>query len=233
MGPTDTIKDDVYTCSGEAANLFHKIDLPVVNWDPAQSRNRRRIFQRASTVHMEPGKVPKLHQCRSDPACCAVHQHALALPDFSGAMEHLICGNVVQHEADSLSGVQSGRHGNQFTRRQADELGVRAGDRQRRYHLIRLDSGNTVTDSLDQSNQIPPRSEGKRRRFGMKTLAHHQVGLTDTCRQHSHPHLTILRLRALFLHYLKCIRPAVMSDYDARVSHGFGKTRPLQGIVAD
>jgi hypothetical protein len=36
-----------------------------------------------------------------------------------------------EHEADSLGGVQPRWHRNQFTLRQADEVRVRAGDRQR------------------------------------------------------------------------------------------------------
>jgi hypothetical protein len=53
----------------------------------------------------------------------------------------------------------------------------------------------------------------------MNTLAHHQVGQGDTCGQHSHPHLTALRLGALFFEDVKCIGPAVVGDDDARVFH--------------
>ncbi len=54
----------------------------------------------------------------------------------------------------------------------------------------------------------------------MNALAHHDVGQGDTCGQHSHPHFTVLRFGALFFKHLKGIGPAVVSDDDARVSHG-------------
>src|SRR5438034_11220749 len=47
---------------------------------------------------------------------------------------------------------------------------------------------------------------------------------------HSHPHFTILRLGALFFNDPKCIGPAVVSDDDARVSHG--PLPPLAGARA-
>ena len=67
----------------------------------------------------------------ANPACRAMNQGALARSDLSGTMQHLVRRDVVQHETDSLGGVQSGWHRNQFTLRQADELRVSTVDRQR------------------------------------------------------------------------------------------------------
>src|SRR5262249_30358868 len=53
----------------------------------------------------------------------------------------------------------------------------------------------------------------------MNALARQYVGQGDACRQHSHPHLTRLRLRALLFNHLQCIGPAVVGDDDSRVSH--------------
>ena len=144
-------------------------------------------------------------------------------------MQHLVRRDVVQHEADSLGGVQPGWHRNQLTLRQADELRVRAVDRHRGNYLAWFDSRDTGAEPIHHANQIPPRREGHRGRLGMNALARHDVGQGDACGQHSHPHFTILRLGALFFNHPKCIGPAVMSDDDARVSHGVtrqGKLTP-------
>src|SRR5215510_10200266 len=53
----------------------------------------------------------------------------------------------------------------------------------------------------------------------MNALARQYVGQGDACRQHSHPHLTRLWLRALLFNHLQCVGPAVVGDDDSRVSH--------------
>jgi hypothetical protein len=63
----------------------------------------------------------------------------------------------------------------------------------------------------------------------MNALAHHHVGQGDTCSPHSHPHFTALRLGALFFNCPKFIGPAVVTDDDARVSHG--RLPPLTGVL--
>jgi hypothetical protein len=77
-----------------------------------------------------------------------VNQRALARSDLSGAMRHLVRRDVVQHEADSLGGVQPGWHRNQFTLRQADELRVRTADRQRGNYLAWFDSRGTGAEPI-------------------------------------------------------------------------------------
>jgi hypothetical protein len=59
-------------------------------------------------------------------------------------------------KADRLGGVQPGWRRNQVTLRQADELGVRAADRQRGDDLARFDSRDTVAEPIHHANQIPP-----------------------------------------------------------------------------
>ena len=58
-------------------------------------------------------------------------EHALARFHLGGAMQHLVGGDVVQHQADRLAGVEPKGHGNECPRREADELGVGAVDGQR------------------------------------------------------------------------------------------------------
>jgi hypothetical protein len=87
-------------------------------------------------------------------------------------MQHLVRGDVVQDEADSLGGVQPRWNRNQFTLRQADELRVRSGDRQGGNYLAWLDSRDTVAEPIYHGNKIPPRRERQRRCFGMNSLAH-------------------------------------------------------------
>jgi hypothetical protein len=54
-------------------------------------------------------------------------------------------------------------------------------DRQRGNYLAWFDSSDTVAEPIHHSNQIPPRCEGQRGRFGMNALARHYVGQGDTC----------------------------------------------------
>src|SRR6266508_3229706 len=220
VGPTDGVKDHVYALAGKATNFIHEVLMLVINWDTAKLGNGRRAVRRTSTVHLQLGEAPKLPECRADPACRAVNQRALARSDVSRTMHHLVRRDVVQHEADSLGGVQPGWHRNQLTLRQADELRVSTADRQRGNYLAWFDSRDTVAEPIHHANQIPPWREGQPGRLGMNALAHQQVGQADTCGQHSHPHFTILWLGALFFNHPKCIGPAVVSDDDARVSHG-------------
>jgi hypothetical protein len=60
--------------------------------------------------------------------------------------------------------------------RQADELRVRAADRQRGNYLAWFDSRNTVAEPIHHTDQIPPWRERQPGRLGMKARAHHQVG---------------------------------------------------------
>src|SRR5205809_3384754 len=135
-------------------------------------------------------------------------------------MQHLVPRDVVQHEADSLGSVQPRWHRNQFMLLQADELRVRTADRQRGNYLAWFDSGDTGAEPIHHANQIPPWREGQPGCLGMNALTHQQVGQGDTCGQHSNPRFIILWLGALFFNHPKCIGPAVVSDDDARVSHG-------------
>src|SRR5262245_25409369 len=135
-------------------------------------------------------------------------------------MQHLIRRDVVQNDADGLGSVQTGWRWNQFALRQADELRVRAVYGHRGNDLARFESGDTVAEPLYLANQVPPRRIGHRGRFGVNALARHYVGQGDACGQHSHTHFTILGLGALFFDHAKGVGPAVVSDDDARVSHG-------------
>ena len=53
----------------------------------------------------------------------------------------------------------------------------------------------------------------------MHAFAHQQVGEADARGQHPHAYFTVLRLGAFFFDHPECLRPAVVSDNDARVSH--------------
>ena len=69
-------------------------------------------------------------------------------------MQHLVRRDVVQHEADSLGGVQPGWHRNQFTLRQADELRVRTVDRQRGNSLAWFDSRGAGAEPITTSESL-------------------------------------------------------------------------------
>ena len=72
-------------------------------------------------------------------------------------MQHLVRRDVVQHEADSLGGVQPGWHRNQFTLRQADELRVRtAGSAARQLSgLVRFQRHRRRADPPRQPDPTP------------------------------------------------------------------------------
>ena len=135
-------------------------------------------------------------------------------------MQHLVRRDVVQHEADRLGGVQPRWHRNQFTLRQADELRVRAADRQCGNYLAWFDCRDAVAEPIHHADQIPARRERQRGRLGMNALARHQVGQANTRGKDSHLHFAPLRLGALFFEHLNCIGPTVVSNDDAPVFHG-------------
>ena len=103
---------------------------------------------------------------------------------------------------------------------QADELRVRAVDRQRGNDLARFDFGNTVTEPINHANKIPSRGERQAGSLGMNALAHHEVGQGNTGGLHSYPHFATVRLGALFFNHPKFLGPAVVADDDAFVLHG-------------
>ena len=80
-----------------------------------------------------------------------------ALASFHGgtAMQHLVGGDVVQHEADSLRGVHVAGHGHQLSLRQADILRVRTTNRHRSDDLAHVDPGHAFADSIDDTHQVP------------------------------------------------------------------------------
>src|SRR5262249_32999216 len=140
VGTTDAVEDDVHALVREATNLLHEVELSVVDRDTAQLRDGGRPMRGTRAVHLKPAETPELQQRRAHPACRAVNQHALARFDSSGAMQHLVRRDVVEHEADALGRIEPGWHRHELTVRQTDELRVRAVDRQRGNDLARLDS---------------------------------------------------------------------------------------------
>ncbi len=148
-----------------------------------------------------------------------MNQYPLPSGHVNRTMHHLVGRDVVQHQADSFSWIHPGRHRNQFAYRHANELCVRAMYRERGYDLAGLESGYTLAKLIHDTNQVPPRSEGHGRRFGMNPLASHDVGQGNSRSQYSHPYFTGLGFRAFFLDYAKCIGAAIVGDDDARVFH--------------
>src|SRR6476661_6547222 len=82
-------------------------------------------------------QVPYISSPARRPSCNSAEPTPPAAPRIStrwldltlnGMMQHLVCRDVVQQEADSLGGIQPRWHRNQFPLRQADELRVRAAD---------------------------------------------------------------------------------------------------------
>src|SRR5437868_4160356 len=219
MGAANAVKDDVYTLTREVVNFFHEVLTLVVNWDTAQLGNGGRTSRGTGAVHLQPRQSPKLQECRAYAACRAVNQRALARSDLSGTIQHLVRRDVVQHEADSLGGVQPGWHGNQFASRQADEPRIGAADWHRGNDLAWLDSRDTVAEPIHHANQIPSWCEGYQRRLGMNALPGHQVRQGDTCSHHSDPHFTSLRLWALLFNHPQGVWSAVAGDDDSRVFH--------------
>ena len=144
-------------------------------------------------------------------------------------MQHLVRSNVVQHYGDRLRRVQSRRHGDELALEHAHVLRVAPVDGHGGDCLAQFEASHAFAELIDGSDEIPTRRVRHARRFGMDAFARQDVRQTDPRRQHLHPHFTILRLWALFLDHLKCIGSAVVSDDDARVSHGhisrFGGSR--------
>jgi hypothetical protein len=59
-------------------------------------------------------------------------------------MQHLICSDVVQDEADALGGIQTPMVLNQFAFGQANKLRIRTADRHGSDYLTRDDSSHIL-----------------------------------------------------------------------------------------
>lgn len=220
MATANAVEDDIHSFAYQAVNFSDEVQTLVINGNAAQFSDDTRPARRTCAVHRESGEMPKLQECRADSTCRAVNQNALTRSDLGGAMQHLVRGDVVKDEADSLGGIELGRHRYQFVLRQADEFRVRSVNRQRRDRLARFHTSDTVTESIHETDEIPPRRVGHLRRFGVDTFARQDVRQGDACGQHFHPNLTTPRFGALLLDHLKCIRSTVVSDDDTSMFHG-------------
>src|SRR5262245_57871625 len=161
----DGVEDDVDALAREAVYLLREVLVLIVDRDGAQVGNGPRPSRGTGAVQLQPGEAPKLQERRADPACRTVNQRALSSPDMSRTMQHLVRRDVIQHQADRLGGVQPGRHRNELTFQQADELRVRAVDRHRGNDLSRYDSRRAVAEPIHHANEIPPRRVGYRGRL--------------------------------------------------------------------
>src|SRR4029078_1638901 len=147
-------------------------------------------------------------------------QHPLAWCDLRGTVQHLVRGDIVQNEADSLCVVQPAWHWDQFMLGQADKLCIRTKNRQRGNDLAWFDSGDNVTEPIYHANQIPSRREGQAGSLGMNAFAHHEVRQGNTRSLHPDSHFTTLRLGTLFFNHPKFLGPTVVADDDALMLHG-------------
>jgi len=230
MAAADAVENNVHAIAQEAASFFHEVLMLVVNRNAAQTGYDRSPARRTGPEHLQSGEATKLQQRRADPACRTVNQHALAGFYFGGAMQHLVCRDVVQNEAHSLGGVQAGWYGDQFTMGQADEFCVRTGDRQGGHDLTWFESRDAVAKPIHHAHQIPARRERHGGRFGVNALAHHQIRQGNAGGQHPHPHLAAFRLRALFFSHLNGIGSAIVIDDYACVSHEPSDPKPASAL---
>ena len=60
MAAADTIKNRVNALACEAVNLFHEIQLPVIDRDAAQGGHRLRSVRGTSAVHLQPDEASQL-----------------------------------------------------------------------------------------------------------------------------------------------------------------------------
>ena len=66
MRATEAVEDRVDTLTCEAVNLLHEVELLVIDRGAAQVGNGRRPARRAGAVHLEPGEMAQLQECRPD-----------------------------------------------------------------------------------------------------------------------------------------------------------------------
>src|SRR5215472_10979911 len=113
-------------------------------------------------------------------------------------MQHLVCGDIVQYHAHSFGGIQAGWHWHEFMLWQANELRIRAGDRQGANNLTWFNRGNTFASPIHHANEVPTWRKGDPWGFRMNTLARHQVWQCHTGGQNPHAHLAVLWLGDVF-----------------------------------
>src|SRR5262245_34392970 len=110
----DGVEDDVDAVAREAVSLLREGLVLIVDRDGAQIGNGPRPSRGTGAVQLQAGDAPKLQESRAHPTCRAVNQRALARPDMSRTMQHLVRRDVIQYEADGLGGVQARWHRNQL-----------------------------------------------------------------------------------------------------------------------
>ena len=134
-------------------------------------------------------------------------------------MHHLVCRDVVQHEADGLGRIKAIRNRREFTLRQADVLGVGTMNWQSRNHLTDHRLRRFLSDLFHHTHQVPSRRIWQECFFRMDTLPHQQVREGHAGNEHAQPHLASPRLRGFFLCGFQNLRPAKTANDDTERFH--------------
>src|SRR4030095_8868858 len=110
--------------------------------------------------------------------------------------------------AQRLNRIQARRHEHEFVLCQADVFGMTAPDRHRHNHSSPVPTSHSGTDFVDETHEIPTRSERSSRSPWMNALAHEKVGTREARRDDPHAHGTRAGLRYLVLHDFEDLRSA-------------------------
>src|SRR5512138_1234028 len=118
-----------------------------------------------------------------------MNERALAWLGMGNAMDHLVGRDVIQHQADGLTGIKARRNNGKFTEWQADVLGVAAMDWHGRNHLTEHRLWRILSGLLHDPYNVPSRREGKQCLLRMDSLSHQQVCKGYAGSEHAYPHL--------------------------------------------
>src|SRR5579884_74646 len=100
-----TVEHSVNTITRKAMNLLHEVRTLVVDGYAAHLPDNGNALRGARSIHLDAGKLGQLQHRGAHATGGPVDQHTLSRPGLRRVMEHLIGGDVVQHQSYRLRRV--------------------------------------------------------------------------------------------------------------------------------
>ncbi len=144
----------------------------------------------------------------------------MALAKFCDAMDHLVGGDVIEHEADGFGGIQVVRHLNEMRRGDNEVAAVASNHGEGGDTLAGCKAGDAVAESVYIAHDVVAGSEGKRLLHGIEAVAHEDVRVGDAGGNDLGAHLTRTGHWQVVFDPLENFRPAASSDDHAGVLEG-------------
>lgn len=210
----------VDSSAGQTQNLLVEILTAIVDRGTPEVDDRLCAPGRTRAIQGQTAKPAQLQERSANAPRCTMDQDALARMGVSAVVEHLVCGDVVQEEADRLGRVQIVGDADQLLALHTDVLGVGTADGHRPDELADSEPFDPVSQGVDAADKVPAGGVRHTRGFRMDSFARHDIGHGDAGGQDLHAYLTRLRFRSVLLDQLQLLWATVSSDHNALMSHG-------------